>query len=315
MLSALGYHEFNPEHLTKVEANLEKVEKWLDDLSKELPIFSIQWSTPQTVESKDAINLLGEVRQDLLKLSGKVKKVLLREQLADSPDDIRFLISSLGYHGYSKEHLLRGILEFAHQRQDQNLFNQFAPAQAEVIRGLEGVHVLYTIFTEESEPKPIFYKSLAEEAALLPGAFRSYAHEALLFQTSYKPDFSFADTDIPSADVPAWQAVPLSAHLAGFWHAYHITAAHASEWIKTGISQPQEAWFWSHLGFTSPLEAIAWRSKGFTPPAAREAKSQGKTPDEMVSEILKAAEEAEQQDRERRKIERGVQKEEEPGNS
>lgn len=271
MLSQLGYHGFNPDKLVATETSLTKVEQALVEF----------YNGKQDQDFKD---MIPDIQQDLLRLAGRVRRILAESTLKDSPDDIRVLIASLARSAYTKDHLTRGILDYARFTQNRPLFEQFAASQPEIIRNLEGCHLLFSIFTEEEEPMPVFYKTLIEEGSRLPGQFRTQAHEgALLF---FAENFSFAHTDIPESDIPAWESINLPPQVAGFWHAYLISPAHASEWIQSGIPQPQEAWFWSQLGFL-PIQAKPWKERGFPALVAKDFVDRGYTPEGAIEELKK----------------------------
>lgn len=274
MLSQLAYHGFNPDKLTSTEASLTNIEQAL------VAFYNGQ-------HEQDFREMIPEIQQDLLKLAGRIKRILSESTLKDSPDDVRVLIAALARSAYTKDHLTRGILDYARFTQNKPLFDQFATSEPDVRRSLEGCHLLFSIFTGEEEPKPVFFKTLLDEGATLPGLFRSQAHEgALLFSAE---NFTFANTDIPEADIPAWESINVPPQVAGFWHAYLISPALASEWIQSGIPQPQEAWFWSNFGFL-PVQAKPWKEKGFPVLVAKDFLDRGFTPEGAIDELKKNSE-------------------------
>lgn len=273
MLSQLGYHGFNPDRITSVEASLTQLEQAQIDFYK-------------GKQDYDFKHMIQEVQQDLLRLSGRVKKILSESTLKDSPDDIRILIAALARSAYTKDHLTRGILDFARFTNNKPLFDQFASSEPDIRRSLEGCHLLFSIFTEEEEPKPIFYKTLVEEGSSLPGEFRTQAHEGALLL--FPENFSFSNTDIPEADIPEWESINLPPQVAGFWHAYLISPALASEWIQSGVPQPQEAWFWGNFGFL-PIQAKPWKEKGFPVLVAKDFIDRGFTPEGAIEELKKSS--------------------------
>mgnify|MGYP000861037568 FL=1 len=273
MLSQLGYHGFNPDKLTSTEASLTKIEQGLVDF----------YNGQHEQDFKD---MIPEIQHDLLKLAGKVKRILSESTLKDSQDDVRVLIATLARSAYTRDHLTRGILDYARFTQNKPLFDQFASSEPDIRRGLEGCHLLFSIFTGEEEPKPVFYKTLMDEGASLPGQFRSQAHEGALLL--FAENFSFSNTDIPEADISAWESINMPPQVAGFWHAYLISPALASEWIQSGVVQPQEAWFWSHFGFL-PIQAKPWKEKGFPVLVAKDFLDRGYTPEGAIEELKKGA--------------------------
>lgn len=285
MLSQLGFHDFNPDSISQLEKDIELTERWLEELYKGVPIFSTSWEGPQTIEAKEAFQLVTEIRKELIKKSGKIKKILVEDALSEHPEDVKFLIGALTRNAYKRDHSAHGLIELAKFFQDEAAIPQFNPLVQEAQRQIEGSHLLFSIYTQDESPQPIFFKGLLDEAHFLPGAFRTYAHEALLLVHTYKKNLSYKEVEIPDADAQGWSSLSISPAYAGFWHAYLISPAQTQEWVRSAINQPGEAWFWSHLKFI-PQEAASWRMYGFSPVAAATLRSQGKEPALASEEIM-----------------------------
>ena len=290
ILSQLGFHDFNPDELSKVERYLSKIEVWISDLYEAVPILNADWKKPETSDAKALFECLGYLKVDLLTLAGRVKKIIFLGQVDKNPEDVKLLISAFARFAYSKENYIKGFLKFAEALNDENMINQYNSLLSEASEGINATHLFYSIFTQEEEHLPVFYRGLIEECSLLPGTLRAQAHDINVLFFSLEPEFSFSHTDIPPEQHSQWKEHSFDAKQAGYWYSWEIGVEASKKWLNIGVTDPKRAFFWKLLGF-KPRDAKPWIEAGFPPPTARDFRERGLVVEEALEEIRKSEKE------------------------
>lgn len=290
ILSQLGYKSFNPDDLSRVEHVLSEAEKWKEDLLRGLPIFSTTWKSPQTVSAKKAFEKLADLRKDLLQTVGKIKKILLLQDLPNCPEEVKLLIACFSRQAYARENYVSGFIEFGNAFKHQDIVNAYTPFLTEAQQAVQAAHMFYNIYTSEENLAPVFYKGLSEECSFLPGIFQAQVHDVTLLASSYNMPLSYTQLGINPDHQSEWEQIGINPVVAGYWQAWELEPAIAASWIEVGIGDPKTVWFWKNMGF-APKEAVDWFRYGFLPPNARAWRERGFAPEQAVrtiqDEILK----------------------------
>ena len=284
ILSQLGYLHFNPDDLSKIERYLSSAEKWKEDLYKGLPIFSSSWSSPQTVPAKKAFEHLVDLRSDLQQVVGKIRKILLINDLEHHPEEVRLLIAYFARQAYSRENYIRGFIDLGGSFRFKDLSESYSRVAPEAERSIEIAHAFFNLFMSEETLLPSFYRGLREECLFLPGVFQSQVHDINLLLNSYTTPITYANVGISAVDAQAWHANGINPIAAGYWMAWDFSPDEAPLWLELGVDDPKFGWFWRLMGFR-PKEAFEWGRRGFAPPGARDWRDRGLTPDEAIREI------------------------------
>lgn len=284
LLSQLRYQHFNQEDLTLCEKALVEIDRWKDDLSRGLPIFSASWRSPQTVHSKKAFEALADLRSDLLQSSGRVKKMLLLQDPASSPEEVKYLIAAFTRQSYARENYVRGFIEFGQAFKHQDIIDSYSPFMPDAEQGISAAHMFYDIFVSQENLPPVFYTGLFEECSFLPGIFHSQVHDIHLLLNSYAHEFSYGELAINPQHEEAWRSMEVTPVAAGYWQAWEFDPESASRWLQLGLTDPKAAWFWFSQGF-DPDTAFTWAQAGFSPPTARAWRAQGYSPEAALRAI------------------------------
>jgi len=303
LLSQLGYTKFNPGDVSHIEGQLSQIEKWKEDLLKGLPIFSSTWRAPQTVASKKAFEALSDLRSDLLKTVGHIKKSLLVENLSESEEEVKYLISAFARQAYSRENYVRGFVEFGESFKHQDVVDNYKKFLPQAEQGIQAAHMFLQIFQSEEKPQAVFFKGLYEECIFLPGVFQAQVHDINILRSSYAEAMTYEKLGITPEHIDSWESIKVNPMAAGYWQAWDFTPELAANWLEAQFNDPRSAWFWLNMGF-NPGEAREWALAGFFPPAAREWRERGYSleatlkflEDQSVRQQVQQREEAEDKD-------------------
>ncbi|NMC63885.1 MAG: hypothetical protein GYA55_12045 [SAR324 cluster bacterium] len=274
LLSQLGYKNIDPGEISLIETKLTEIERWKEDLLKGLPIFSSTWKAPQTVASKKAFQTLSELRSDLLKTVGHIKKSLLAEDLAESKEEVKYLIAAFSRQAYSRENYVRGFIEFGESFKHQDVVDNYTKFLPQAEQGLQAAHMFLQIFQSEEKPQAVFFKGLYEECIFLPGVFQAQVHDINILLNSYTEVITYEKLGIIPEHIDSWESIKVNATAAGYWQAWDFTPELAANWLEAQFNDPRSAWFWLNMGF-DPGDAREWALAGFFPPAAREWRERG----------------------------------------
>ena len=284
LLSQLGYHDFNPDSVAETQSNIAYLEKLIYSLHQGIPVFSTIWKTAQTQDAKDVITLLGHAKAELVRFANKVEKVLIEPNLIEDTEQVKLLIGAYCRHAYTHEHYVKGYIEYAKHFTLVDLGKSYESLLPQASKNIEAAHLFFDIYTGEEEVPEIFYRSIFEEGLFLPGVFRTTVHDFNRFIATYKGPFSFEHTDIPPDQAQEWNVINIQPFVAGYWHAFTMTARDFIEWVQIGITVPRTAWFWKCLLFEA-MDAAPWNQFGFQPPTAREWANSGFTAEEAMDHI------------------------------
>lgn len=284
MLSQLGYHEFNPDDLTRCQEDVAFVTRLTERLNQGNPVFSMIWKTAQTPDAKATIHKLTTLKSELTNLANHIEKILLNPEQFQHEENIKFLIGAYARFAYTNENYIKGFVDFGKSFTIPEIVQTYESLLPQAEQNIQAAHMFFDIYTEQETVPEVFYQSLYEEALFLPGMFRTNIHDINKFLAIYSQPFDFEHTDIPVTQSEEWRVINVDPNLAGYWHAFSFVAKDMIEWMQTGINAPRQAWFWSCLQF-SPEAAHPWIQLGFGPPLAREWAAAGFTADEAVDHI------------------------------
>jgi len=245
---------------------LAKVTEWLKALWDQNPIFSFTPNYTHAQEADHALSLLAIVRDELIELATNVQNAI-KDQNATSRSEqlICELIASVGRFAYSRDNYLRGFVELAKFRKDQETKGRFEEELKQSDQDVQLAHSLLKHFkTNAASPGAAFYSALFSEAIPLPGIFRSYVHDIRQLLAIFEGGFTYLSAGITENESRAWKDIGISPLEAGYWLAYGIDAQGALKWNQLGITNYRVAGLWTAWSFP-PDVAVKWLKAGYIP--------------------------------------------------
>ncbi len=287
IFSRLQSHKFNQQAVSNCGETLKKIALWKAELNKRSCLFAASWDKPQTFEAEQALNLLRDLRSDLLNCSAEVAGLLGSSDLSVSSDPAKFLLASFGRFAYSREHYVRGFVELGQILAKQDLIEQY---NAYLQSAGEDVNLVHQFLEGFKQADPLqtnnMLSTLRYMCLRLPGAFRAQAHDIAQLIARFRGGPSFDLFEIPISRATAWKDMNITASEAGYWESYFIAPEEALSWMQLGIKSHDAAANWRIHGF-SPHSAAAWAQANFPVQVALVWSSSGFSPEKAL-ECLKA---------------------------
>jgi len=83
------------ESLQSANKAMDKIDSWLEDLSKNLPIFSHSWTKPETFEGIKAFEFLSDLKTDLSQTIKAIEIALANKDLEHNKEATNLLIAGI----------------------------------------------------------------------------------------------------------------------------------------------------------------------------------------------------------------------------
>lgn len=260
----------------------DKIDVWLKDLASELPIFSTNWSAPETFDAISAMSFMREFKKDLVWLIPKVEEALRIENLAQDRDSVKLLVAALTRSAATRSSYVETLASIFSQLKANELAQQ-ASFEIEGARAYVQVteRILET-FNVKSAYDDALCEQLRKEASLTPCDFRAHLHDANILLNVYAKEFTYELAEIPRDEAEYWIEKRIPAVAAGYWRAYEFSPDDFLEWKGLGITGAPLAANWRRAQF-SPQEAIEWIKEGLTPAIAIPWREAGFEPARVVA--------------------------------
>jgi hypothetical protein len=280
VLAQLQYPNVTEEALTFVRQALDRIAFWIDELWHDRFLFAAQWTAPQTFDSRQALELLDQLKPDLYSTANEIVRIIALPNPHEKFENTAFLCAAFGRFAYARENYIKGFIDFSNKFGEQQEASRYAallpPAQ-------EDVRLTHTLLSMIRDPNASanenFTRGLTERCVPLIAVFRTHVHDINQLLGQFRGGMSFDKADFTVQEATAWNEIGLGPVPAGYWRANAFSPADAGGWIKYGFSIPSTASSWRVFGFT-PDTARPWAQLNFAPPLARLWVQVGYSPEE-----------------------------------
>ncbi len=269
ILSQLQYPGLDPALITFTRQALDKIAFWTEALWNDHHLFAAQWTAPQTFDSRQALELLDQLKPDLLGISGEIARIFSLQNPAEKFQDIAFLCAAFGRFSYARENYIKGFIEFAtkfNSPQDGARYSaMLAPAQDDV----RLTHTIINLARDlQASSTQDFLRNLYERSIPLIAVFRTHTHDISQILAQYRGGLSFDKADFNVQEATAWSDAGIGPVAAGYWRANGFSPVETPEWVRYGFSNPGVAASWRTEGF-NPASAQPWAQSNMPPVISR----------------------------------------------
>lgn len=289
VLSQLKSKLMSDEYLQDANKAMDRVDQWIDDLSKGLPILSMSWNKPETFEGIKAFEFLNELKRELSSLIPKLEAALQNRDLANDKEAVNLLVACIARTANVRAAFLDSLLAFFSRVGLKNETEEAKLQLEETQDFVQVTRIIFETFNSERTLEPELYEKLRKEAELTPCDFRAQIHDILVLTNCYSGEFTYDMTEFVPAEIQLWKDAQIPPIAAGYWRAYRFGPAEVIAWVESGIQTPSLAANWRRAGFTAatckewvnsglpPGIARIWQQAGFDPEFSRKMLSRGIT--------------------------------------
>jgi hypothetical protein len=254
-LQKLDARFLSSDYLETAHKAFDKLDVWMKDLVKELPIFATSWSSAETFDAISAMTFLSELKKELLWILPHVEDALRIEPLYQERDAVKLLAASILRSAATRASYVETLSSIFAQLRAENLAQQVA-AEIDGSRDyLQVANVIVNTFSSTAAYEDALCEKLRMEASLIPSDFRALVHDANILLNVYAKEFTFDLAEIPVDEATQWQQHGIPAVAAGYWRAYQFSPEEFLEWRAVKITGAPLAANWRRAQFI-PTEAI-----------------------------------------------------------
>jgi len=245
---------------------LARVTTWLTLLWERKPIFSFTPQRSDKTEGDHALELLVVVSGELEELATRLEEILLESATTGySTEHYQELLACFARFAYSRDNYLRGFVDLAKFKQDEEIKVRFEDALKQSDEDIQLAHTLLKHFKANTQnPGAAFNGALYSEVVPLAGIFRSYVHDIRQLLGVFGEGFSYDTAGISEGEARVWKDIGIEPIEAGYWLAYGLDARAALKWSQLGVTNYRVAGLWQAWGF-QPEQAIEWQKAGYIP--------------------------------------------------
>ncbi len=262
---------------------MDRVDRWVDDLRKLQPLFSVDWVKPETFEAEEAISMLQGVQFDLDSLSVNLLALINDAENRNRPENMALAVAALARSVHARAHYMRGYVNFANDMQRADLIEHFStglelikPEQEEVEQLIRRVEQ-----GESIDPQELYFRTVP-----LPAVFRSHIHDITIMLSQFTGGLSFERAGFSDQEAVVWRESQVDVANAGYWRAFFFSVQEALAWSSARFTEPALAFEWRRYRF-SPEEATQWNDKNIPPLRASIWKASGSNANEAFEWIIR----------------------------
>jgi len=261
-------------YLATAHKAFDKIDRWVQDLAEELPLFATSWTSPETFDAISAMSFLRDFKRECLWLYPQIDTALSTPNLSQNPDSARLLAASVVRSAATRSCYVETL---------SNCFrdlkaNDYADTVGAEVEGakeyLAIAQTIVDIFSGGNSLSNDLCDKLRKEASLVPSDLRSYVHDANILLNCLVKQFTFELAEIPRDEAQDWTSAQIPAVVAGYWRAYQFGPADFIEWAQVGITGAPLAANWRRARF-EPEEAVKWIREGIAPIIATQWRNAG----------------------------------------
>lgn len=284
ILSQLKSQEFKEDELLKVQQLLNKTHAWNEQLFHDECLFSASWTTPETFEAQNALDLLKAQKQELHPISAELARMLSLPSLP-SNDEIKRLIAYFARYAFSRDNYVRGFIDYGKAFDLLDMvqrYEQFAAVTEFEVHRAQELSQMFRVAEMTIEKTPTEFTGLLFAACSpLPGVFRAHIHDINQLNAQFLGGLTFQNAEFSKSEAEEWQLAGFNPLNAGYWRAYGFTPDSAVPWNQVRVSDATVALEWIGLGFDAQ-SAEGWLLEGFPPPVAALWQRRGYQVDEAL---------------------------------
>jgi hypothetical protein len=246
---------------------LDKLDGWLEDAGRGLPIFSVNWQAAETFDAISSMNFLRDLKKDITSIIPQLDEALQVEDYTRDPESLKLLVASIVRSAAVRYACMETLVRVYQQLNAPNLAQQAAmqlnPAKEYVDVSL----VILRTFAGSDSWSTELCEKLRREALLAPGDFRCHTHDANILLNVFFKEFTWEMAEFSRGEAQEWENQRIPPVAAGYWRAYRLTPADFLDWQRHQISAAPVAANWMRAGYNPDL-AIPWIKEGFAPSLA-----------------------------------------------
>ncbi len=262
----------------------DKLDVWTQELAQQLPLFSTQWSTPDSFDAINAMGFVKEMKGDLLWLAPQVDEALAVPNLHQNPTAVSLLAAGILRSASMRHSYVETMIALLSSVNAQELAQQ-AIAESPEARGyFQNAQTIVDVFANNPSPSVELCERLRFEASLVSSDLRANIHDALILLNVYSKEFTFGLAGFTDGEAQPWKDSQIPPVAAGYWHAYRFAPEDYFRWASIGIRAAPLAAYWRRAGF-EPEAAAPWLAEGIPPMYAAQWAQAGFPPDRAASYI------------------------------
>jgi hypothetical protein len=248
--------------------SLDKIDTWLEDAGKGLPIFSAKWQTAETFDAISAMNFLRDLKKDVGSIIPQLVQALEVEDYTQDPESLKLLVAAIVRSAATRQSCMETLFRVYQQLQQPALAQRAAEQMSAAKEYVEvSLAIVRTFAGNSAWPRELCEK-LRAEASLTPGDFRCQVHDANILLNAFSKDFTWEMSEMSRAEAEPWHSAGISPVAAGYWRAYDFEPEDFHDWGRHNIVAAPLAANWRRAGY-GPDSAIPWITEGFAPVLAR----------------------------------------------
>jgi hypothetical protein len=292
-------HPFeNTALVDETRGTLGTVNGWLKDLWQGGAIINHLWQEPRTFTARQAMQLVGQLREDVIGIGNDVLRCLAEQSFRDSRLETIMLVAAYGWNAYARDNFIRCFYDYGKKFEDQTILENFEQLLAEAEEKVRFTHDLMKQLRSSETLTDEFCESLYIATGALPGTFYALAHDLNQLHNRFEREFTFEMAEISEEEAALWQQLHITPVDAGYWRSHGMLPEEAYYWKTYGIHDfaaaaswklwgvtPEEASEWTVFGFT-PASSLIWSQNGFPPEKARHFVDKGMLDPNDIPEYL-----------------------------
>ncbi|HMO01635.1 MAG TPA: hypothetical protein PKD37_03120 [Oligoflexia bacterium] len=255
---------------SEIEKNIKKTAVWLNEINQGLPIFSKKWFEPETTQSKQALQLLNDLKKRYLKLSTALEDHLLEKKPWTNYEFLKLVAACFGLLQYSRENFAKGLKEFARANNLHELEKQSEDILKENQEKVKiSNNIVKEMLSTNQDVQITYFEYFWHKFSKLPFELKTQIQDMNKMLHIYSGNFDYSMADISEQESQQWQNFGIPPEIAGYWRSYNIGPEQAAAWISFGVAHPSTAGLWGIYGVKDE-EGLKWLKSGFSPDMAIE---------------------------------------------
>lgn len=296
ILEQLEAEAFDPDELKSSLRVLKAVESWIKIMWTGKSIIGKERDETASPRHIAAIELVQDLRKDLVSHAAKVSRYLARQDFAFNSEFVKYLIAAFCRYSFSREHYVRGMAAYGSQFGHESMSRRWQKLLPRCNEDAALAESYFIRFKDQAGVDSEYFEHLFQDTLILPGYFRTRAHDIGVILGKYRGKLTFWAAGFDEVESSHWREAGFDPQGAGYWQAYSFGSDEALEWIAMGFTDPafagdwkcrgidldravewnelkfspEEAFSWIRVDVDDPDQAAAWRKNNIPPSEARE---------------------------------------------
>jgi hypothetical protein len=281
-MSKMGSSVLPGNYLDTAHRAFDKIDIWVKDLLREIPIFATSWAAPETFDAISAMGFMRDLKKDLVYIIPMIEDALHVKALSRDREAASLLAGALFRSAAVRLTYIENLYSTFSALKARDLADAVAQEYAPAKEQFDLANQYIAVFSTSSQYDEAQSEALRKEASLVPGDFRSRIHDCNVLLHVYTKQFTFELAEIPSDEADVWISKKVPPVAAGYWRAYGFSPEDLLDWVQVGVTGAPLAASWRRVGF-SPETAVRWIREGISPTLAIEWDRAGFEPPRVAS--------------------------------